>query len=198
MRSKFTDSDYESEGDLERVFEYDSPVEFILITTFDGRKTVIARSKGAKIDLLYYSHFSDIKDKEFKSNLIDMFYPSIDDLSPLSIDSRPVPPPRNQSHDDRDSSFTFVWRGVGGHEFTKGPQRILDDVAPILISSFAKKSQRDIEWLLSPIVAKCAESVAQARTRRLTKAARLKITIGTVLGYALISVAAYFYFYPLK
>lgn len=205
MRSKFTHPGGIQKSDsthgLVSVFEYDSPIEFILIATTEFGREVVARSKGAKIDLLYYSNFSDtnhlnnLNDSSAKTNLTDLFYPSLDNLSPFSVDSHPVPPPRNQTYDDRNSSFTFVWRGVGEKDLSEEIVRFLDDIAPLLFNFLSEESERDIEWLLSPIVAKCAESLVKTRKRRLAKAARLKIMTGTVLGYTLIAAAAYFYLY---
>lgn len=202
MSSKFKYSggnpELDSTRELVSVFEYDSPIEFILIATTEYGREVVARSKGAKIDLLYYSNFSGdnyLNTKTTKTSLIDIFYPSLDNLSPFSVDSHPVPPPKNQTYDDRNSSFTFVWRGVGDNGLSKEIVRFLDDIAPLLFNSLSGESERDIEWLLSPIVAKCAESLAKTRKNRLAKAARLKIMIGAVLGYTLIAVAAYFYLF---
>lgn len=205
MISKFKYSgdnpEFDSTRDQMTVFEYYSPVEFILIATTELGRKVVARSKGAKIDLLYYSNFSNpnhlayINEKSTKTNLSDLFYPSLESLSPFSVDSHPVPPSRNQTYDDRNSSFTFVWRGVGGNDLYKEIVRFLDDMAPLLVYSLSEKSELDTEWLLSPIVAKCAESIAKMKRIRLAKAARLKIMIGVVLGYTLIAAAAFLYVY---
>lgn len=179
-------------------FEYDSPVEFILVASLSGSRAIVARSKGSKMDLAYYSHFNHIDYESAKSASIDMFYPAVDNLIPLSVNSRPVSNPRRAHFDDRESSFTFVWRGVKNHQLAKDIQTILDDAAPLLVESFEYGSGRDTEWLLSPIVAKCSESLATSRRRRLIKAARLKVMVAAVSAYTLVAAAAYFFMFILK
>ncbi|MDK4199181.1 hypothetical protein QKY98_08635 [Pseudomonas sp. HR1] len=147
------------------------------------------------MDLIYYSHFSHIDFDHFRPSSVDMFYPAVEDLLPLCVESEPVFNQRLAQFDDRKSSLTLVWRGVRDSELIKEVQEMLDDNAPLLIDSFESGQEGDVEWLLSPIIAKCSESLSKSKRRKLMKAARLRLVMLVTLAYLIAALVAFVMFF---
>lgn len=179
--------------DFPKVYEYESPVEFVLVTTIGRERTVIAKSKGAGIDLASYAQKNEYKNKYRPSSLVQLFFPVVDDLIPLTVDSDPLQNPQSEEYDERSSKFTLVWRGKYRPEFDEEIKILLDEAGHGLTRAIEDESSARLEWLLSPILAKCTESLTEARNLRLAKATRFKFLAVVTISYILIAAAAYFY-----
>jgi hypothetical protein len=179
--------------DFPKVYEYDSPVEFVLVTTIGRQRTVIAKSKGAGIDLASYAQKNEYKNKDRRSSLVQVFFPAVDDLIPLTVDSDALQNPRSEEYDKRGSKFTLVWRGKYRPELDEEIKILLDEAGYGLTGAIEGESSARLEWLLSPILAKCTESLTEARNLRLAKATRFKSLAIVAISYILVAAVAYFY-----
>lgn len=184
--------------ELFEVYEYESPVEFVLVATIGRERAVVAKSKGAGIDLASYAQKNKYLNKEPRSSLVQVFYPVIDDISPLTVDSDPLQNPRSKEYDGRGSEFTLVWRGKDRPGLTEEVKISLNEVGFGLTESIENGSSARLEWLLSPALAKCTEALTEARNLRLAKATRFKLMTVVLISYTLVAAAAYFYLYVIK
>ncbi|HBE9178343.1 TPA: hypothetical protein KNH08_001191 [Serratia fonticola] len=184
--------------ELLEAYEYESPVEFVLVATIGRERAVVAKSKGAGIDLASYAQKSKSRNEDRQSSLVQVFYPVIDNLSPLSVDSDPLQNPRTREYDGRGSEFTLVWRGKDRPGLTEEVKVLLDEVGFGLTEAIENGSSARVEWLLSPVLAKCTEALIKARYLRLAKATRFKLMAVVLISYTLVAAAAYFYLYVIK
>ncbi|HJE67219.1 hypothetical protein [Pseudomonas oryzihabitans] len=185
----------QSRLDLHEAYEYDSPVEFVLVATIGRGRAVVAKSKGAGIDLASYAQKNQYHYGERRSSFIQVFYPVIDDLSPLAVDSYPLKNPRSKEYDERSSELTLVWRGKDRPGLIEDVKISLNEIGLGLTEAIESGSPARVEWLLSPVLAKCTEALADARNFRLAKAARFKLMAVTLVGYLLLAAGSYLYLY---
>lgn len=184
--------------ELFEAYEYESPVEFVLVATIGRERSVVAKSKGAGIDLASYAQKNKYRYTERRSSLVQLFYPAIDDLSPLTVDSDPLQNPRSKEYDERGSEFTLVWRGKDRPGLTEEVKMSLDEAGFDLTEAIENGSSARLEWLLSPVLAKCTEALTEARNLRLAKATRFKLMAVVLISYTLVAAAAYFYLYVIR
>lgn len=183
-----------------QVLEFDSPIEFILVSTTENGRKVVARSKGAKMDLPFFSHFKssdyDLYQSVTRSVWAEIFYPAVESLYPVTLHSQPVSHPNNFDFDQRPSTLTFVWRGVRAKDYIDDMQSTFDSAAPHLAMSVREHDL--VEWILSPLIAHCAISLEASRQRRLAKAARAKLMMGVVIGYSVVAALASCYYFVFR
>lgn len=174
--------------------EFDSPIEFVLIATIGRARNVIAKSKGARIDLASYATSSDFQIfRDKTSSLQDALFPMVEELRPLVANSVPLRNPVSEHYDPRFSEFTLVWRGAGGFKIIDKIERLLNEISPILVDAYESDYRERVEWLLSPVIALCNESMLQEKNIRYRSATRLKLFIGISIVYSVVSIAALYY-----
>lgn len=182
-----------SELDFKAVYEYDSPVEFVLISTIGKVRAVVAKSAGARIDLAAYAWLGTGESEyQHPSPLMQIFFPALEQLAPLVGNSAPVENPRSFDYDDRFSEFTLVWRGVDQRGIRDRVNHMLDGLAPSLTSALNEASKAEMEWLLSPIIARCNDVIVRARNRRFAKSTFARFVAAVLFSYTFVGAAAYF------
>lgn len=152
-----------------RPFEFDSPVEFVLIGVSGNRRVVVVRSKGAQIDLVAYAQPHEFDDDYIYDTPI--FFPFLFPISlqsrPFSIDSKPVNFHSNHISDDRLAKCTFVWRGMGykrdKFEIHNEFQRRVESI----VEALEQESSGKLEWALSPIIDKCHKATVYSRRKKI-------------------------------
>ncbi|WP_429065983.1 hypothetical protein [Aeromonas bestiarum] len=150
--------------------EFESPVEFILVGVEEKKRAIVAKSIGAKLDLAAYAQQQqkyDINSNFTKSILFKLGLYSADDLKPFIIDSVPTKITNNIQHDSRATELTFVWRGStpSGSELNS-IKKVFDIRANEISDAIDKKSQSQLEWLLSPIIDDCNKIIIKEKKKK--------------------------------
>ena len=151
-------------------FEFDSPVEFVLIGTVGKRRAVVAKSKGAQLDLVAHAqrHPIDEDDDTTASRLKFPFpFPTPLQLQPLSVDSFPTEFPNNRDFDDRASECTLVWRGAGYFRHMQKIKKEFHLRIKDIVDAVVQQSPAQLEWALSPVIDSCYRATLYLKKRRL-------------------------------
>lgn len=173
--------------------EFESPVEFILVGVEGKKRTVVAKSKGAKMDLSAYAQReTSLDDRPYLSKLFFSFpfpFSGTIDLWPLSVDSRPTEFKNNSSYDSRTSALTLVWRGSANSGEIKGIQKEFNIRVEEISNALDGQSKSQLEWALAPIIDRCYRITRYATEQRI----RFRyafwfglliyiVTVGTIVG----------------
>lgn len=131
-----------------RVILLDSPIEFILIGTINNKRTVIAQSRNAKLDLKSYASMPVFL-KRPTNHLFDIKIK----LVPIKLESDV----EILSDNIRDDTLTFIWRGLSSGKDNDYLQRIFDEYATNIFFAYTRGDDDDFEWFLSDIVTLCSD-----------------------------------------
>ena len=176
-------------------YAYDSPVEFILVATIGKKRGVIAKSKGAQIDLASYAQNNRNKENlRGAPAILQVFFPTLQELRPLTADSKPLNNLKSIDYDDRLSEFTLVWRGENTNGLIDRIEVHLNDLGPSIIEALEEADKPSIEWLLSPLIAECNAAIQSKKRTRLINAANFKVLTWTVIFY--LAGGFFIYLYP--
>lgn len=149
-------------------FELDSPVEFVLVGVVRNRRAVVAKSKGAQIDLVAYAQKEYAHNGESSHPLRLFPFPIRAQLKPISVDSQPTNFYSNHVYDERASEWTFVWRGAAysrhEEEIMKEFQLRITDI----VRAFDDNSISHLEWAISPIIDLCNRATSYTKRKRLS------------------------------
>lgn len=155
---------------INQPFEFDSPVEFALIATVGRKRAVIAKSKGAQIDLVAYAQ-RDTHDEEESPAFPMRFpfpFPAPMQLHPFSIDSLPTRIPSNYEFDKRSSQYTLVWRGAGYNRHRRRIEKEFRLRIEDIVQAVDQQTPSQLEWVLSPVIDLCHRATIYSRQKRLT------------------------------
>lgn len=168
-------------------YELDSPVEFILVGVVGKRRAIVAKSKGAKIDLAAYAQkeHSDYEDRPYPLQLFP--FASRMQLRPLSVDSQPTEFYSNHVYDERASEWTLVWRGVGYGRYKERIRNEFQKRIGEIVESLDDDSGSHLEWAVSPVIDLCNRANSYATGKRLRFVSAMWFT---VLIY-IVGIAAY-------
>lgn len=174
-------------------YEYDSPVEFVLIATVGGERCVVAKSKCAGIDLMYHSHILPINREKRK---FSRFY---EELQPFSVDSEPLENFSHTNYDDRLSELTLVWRGVADAGFLEKVTKEFNKIAPEIVRSLDINGRR-LDWSLSPVIAMCNDFIGEMKVKRMKNKASYQMMGLIILLYGVVAAvtAVYMMFFKGK
>jgi len=147
-------------------FEFDSPVEFVLIGVVGKGRAVVAKSKGAQLDLIAYAQRKD-GDKDETSFPLQLFpFPTLIQLQPFFVDSLPTNFHSNHAYDNRMSKWTLVWRGSGYRQDKKNIKEEFQKGINSIIEALEKKSAAQLEWAMSPVIDQCHKATIYSRGKR--------------------------------
>ncbi|MEN3756540.1 hypothetical protein ABDZ57_06905 [Aeromonas veronii] len=150
--------------------EFESPVEFILVGVEEKKRAIVAKSKGAKLDLAAYAQRQDKYERNpnFTKNIIfKLGLHSSNNLKPFSIDSEPTELINNFLYDPRSTELTFVWRGAtSSYRGIEHLKKEFDIRANEIADAIDKRSKSQLEWLLSPIIDDCNKMTNQTNNKK--------------------------------
>jgi len=169
-------------------FEFDSPVEFVLVTTISRSRAVVAKSRGARMDLASYAQRSSSDDLLQRPSpfFARLFFPKLQTLLPLSVDSKYFRNPKSESYDDRQSQATLVWRGVFSKRLLQQVQDRFSDLQPEIVNALDSGSSTELEWALSPLIDLCNVENHRDRQRQLQLAGTAISAVILTVIYALV------------
>lgn len=150
--------------------EFESPVEFILVGVEGIKRAIVAKSKGAKLDLAAYAQRQNNKDDRpylLKSFLFPFPFPTSIELWPLSVDSYPTEFQNNSSYDGRASELTLVWRGSANYVGIKKVAKEFNIRTGEIVTALDNQSKSQLEWVLAPIIDECNKLTNYAKEKRL-------------------------------
>ena len=137
-----------------------SLVEFYLIGTVNNKRTVLAKSTDANVDLKSYASISYLFEKNKKvrkSILAEIFYFQKIELEPLKIDSQAfqfyVQPELDSGQ--RLDNLTFVWRGLASSTDKLLLKDLFDERSHNLFEALYLNNKEQFEWDLSDIISAC-------------------------------------------
>lgn len=172
-------------------FEFESPVEFVLVGTVGLKRAVVAKSKGAQIDLMAYAQRYKYNDDDMINRFNFLSLPFINNfhIYPITVDSPPTDCKNNHEFDNRASEYTLVWRGARSLDYKDKIEyelrmRILD-----IVDALENESQTQLEWALSPVIDLCNKSTIHSRKKYLGAA----YIFWLFLIVYLIVIAGYFF-----
>ncbi len=156
---------------LLKPFEFDSPVEFVLIGVAGKKRAVVAKSKGAQLDLIAYAQRESNEDEYkpflYRSPFFFIPFQGSFQLEPLAVNSNPTDFPGNHPNDSRPTECTLIWRGStninGRKKITKEFQKRITSI----VEAIEQKSTSQLEWVLSPIIDECHKTTVIIRGRRI-------------------------------
>ncbi|WP_143606030.1 hypothetical protein [Variovorax sp. 54] len=178
------------------VFEYESPVEFVLIATIGRQRGVVAKSVGAKIDLSAYAqkNKSKFSRKSHTPPVSSVFFPRLQNLYPLSADTELMPPLDDVLEiDSRMSECTLVWRGIDSPYFEREIESELKSCGPAIMKALDAGSRATLELILAPLIARCNMQMLMEREARIRRASLFWFFIATLGVYA-VAVVGYLIF----
>lgn len=155
---------------IHQPFEFDSPVEFVLIATVGMKRAVVAKSKGAQLDLVAYAQ-RDTLDEEERPTFPVLFpfpFPVSMQLHPFSIDSLPMRIHSNHEFDQRGSKCTLVWRGAGYKRHRRRIEKEFCLRIEDILHALDQHSPSRLEWVLSPVIDLCHRATIYSRQKRFT------------------------------
>lgn len=137
----------------------ESPIEFILIGTINNRRTILAKSRNAKVDLRSYSSFDFLFEKKInntKKIINPLIFLNKIELKPIKINSI------NFSTKDTDFSsinrldnLTFIWRGLASESYQDVISKIFNKQCYSISYSYFENDYEQFEWDLSDIISLC-------------------------------------------
>lgn len=164
-----------------------SPVEFYLIGTVNNKRTVLAKSTDANVDLKSYASISYLFEKNKKvrkSILAETFYFQKIELEPLKIDSHAFQFFYEQSELDvgqRLDNLTFVWRGLASLGDKGYLADLFDERSHSIFEALHLNDKEQFEWDLSDIISAC-DLASKNRIVLLSKRKMLYKTIFYLYG----------------
>lgn len=137
----------------------ESPIEFILIGTINNRRTILAKSKDAKVDLRSYSSFDFLFEKKINSTkkIINSFiFLNKIELKPMKINSKnfSMKDP-DFSSNNRLDNLTFIWRGLASESYQEVISDIFNKQCYSISYSYFEHDYEQFEWDLSDIISLC-------------------------------------------
>lgn len=170
-------------------FAFDSPVEFVLIAVTGRTRSVVAKSKGAQMDLVAYAQRSGDDDdgRPYVSPLFPFPFPAPMRLHPIAIDSPPAFFRTNIATDPRASQCTLVWRGTAYASEQMAIKEEFYNRVEDIVSSFEQRAAGQLEWTLAPIIDRCYRATEYSRARRLWLVYAFWFTL---LVYAIVIISA--------
>lgn len=145
-------------------FEFESPVEFFLVGVFGKKRVVVAKSKGARLDLIAYAQRNN-NYRYAGSNSGYIFSVFFSKPMPLVAESNPIRSTGN-GMDRRPSEWTFIWRGLGYTRHLRNIQKEFQLRLEDIVLAFENSSAVEIEWALSSIVDQCNRYTAYVKRKR--------------------------------
>ncbi len=159
-----------------KTFVFDSPVEFVLIGVVGKKRAVVAKSRGAQLDLVAYAQ-RDRDDNEnvnwlYQSSAIVFILPFSTSirLHPLTVDSSPAVFPRNHTFDKRATECTLVWRGLECTGDTSRIKEELDIRINDIVEALEQESSSQLEWALAPVIDQCHRTIVHFKNKKLRMA----------------------------
>ncbi|MGK4091552.1 hypothetical protein AB0Y29_16235 [Enterobacter hormaechei] len=157
-------------------FELDSPVEFVLVGVIGNRRSVVAKSKGAKLDLIAYAQRKGSKSSGALLHSNVLFFPKLTNLVPMAVDSQPKMFYRNHDSDTRASEWTLVWRGAAYNRHMDLIKKELELRIDSIVLAFETESLNSLEWALSPVIDLCNISTIYSIRKKVSLSYALAFT----------------------
>ena len=175
---------------LLKPFEFDSPVEFVLIGVVGNKRAVVAKSKGAQVDLVAYAQRENIRDEDrpFRSLLFIFPFIAPFQLEPLAVDSQPADFPSNYPYDRRATECTLVWRGFGYARHKKKIKKEFQIRIADIVEAIEQQSASQLEWTLSPVIDQCHKATTYSKGKKL----RFLYAFWFTMLVYLVGIAAFF------
>ncbi|MDR9562446.1 hypothetical protein R4463_14830 [Acinetobacter baumannii] len=151
-----------------------SPVEFYLIGTVNNKRTVLAKSIDANIDLKSYATISYLFEKNKKANksfLEELFYSKKNEFEPLKVDTNAFQyfsEFLGLDKSQRLDNLTFVWRGLASQKDKEYIKELFDDRSHSIYEALYANDYEQFEWDLSDIISAC-DLVSKSRIIILNK-----------------------------
>lgn len=164
--------------------EFDSPIEFTIVGPYSGRDIVLARSKGAGIDLIGLS-VSYVA--PHSSDTLATFFPQSRQVNSIRASYLPDVEP---SKDSRSADIVLSWSGVATQFDYKRISRSFNFQAPEIVFYARNGDKQSLEMAIAPVVLLCSQAnEKRLKSRRLLVATfYLYIAMG-VLGVGFAGIA---------
>ena len=165
-------------------FEFNSPVEFVLVGQLGSERGVLAQSKDAKLDLVAFAQVPGRQLSGRRSILPVFLEPQPMAVSSPPVESEPVSP----RSDRRAWALTFVWRATGSAQDVRLRELLEYSLAkhsPDIVDAINSGSASRIGFALGEPVGICS-----AHERRVLRRRRLALAIlGLYLSMLLAALA---------
>lgn len=173
-----------------KAFEFDSPIEFALIGTLNNVPAVLAKSKGAQIDLAAYAQNSFDEENIPKSSpfFVEILFPKAQNLRPFSITTVVEISPNEFGFGTRRPVLTLVWRGIQDPKLKSELDRLFEPLSINIMSAIGRRSESELEWSLSPLIDLCNRAKLRNKEKRLRYSGRAAIFTLTITLYSLIAL----------
>jgi hypothetical protein len=168
--------------------EYDSPVEFVVVGPVAGRDAVLAKSRGAGIDLIGLS-FEPLgfPYSRARSDLLSSLFPQSRQIHSVRVSSISDLSP---SSDERMSDLVFAWAGLASELGVKRVLMSFQLQSREIAKLASEGNQAALEVALAPVILTCSQAnERRSRFRRLLVAVTVMYIALGILGLGFVSLA---------